>query len=106
VTCSAVDGASDILPNPVLVFEVLSASTAAVDRVMKNAEYAATPSIQRYVMLEQVRIGATVFARNGENWVGTVLLDDAVLAMPEIGVELPLRSLYAGIDLPPPDTDD
>ncbi|MDB5399454.1 MAG: uncharacterized protein JWQ55_1472 [Rhodopila sp.] len=106
VTCSPVDGQSDILPNPVVVFEVLSASTASVDRVTKNAEYAATPSIQRYVMLEQVRIGATVFARDGANWVGTVLLDDAVLVMPEIGIELPLRDLYAGIELPPPETDD
>jgi hypothetical protein len=74
--------------------------------VTKNAEYAATPSIQRYVMLEQVRIGATVFAREGANWVGTILLDDAMLAMPEIGVELPLRDLYAGVELPPPETDD
>jgi Uma2 family endonuclease len=106
VTCSPIDGQSDILPNPVVVFEVLSPSTASVDRVTKNAEYAATPSIQRYVMLEQVRIGATVFAREGANWVGTILLDDAMLAMPEIGVELPLRDLYAGVELPPPETDD
>jgi len=106
VTCSPIDGQSDILPNPVVVFEVLSPSTAATDRVTKNAEYAATPSIQRYVMLEQVRVGATVFARDGANWVGTVLLDDAVLAMPEIGVELPLIELYAGVELPPPETDD
>jgi Uma2 family endonuclease len=106
VTCSPIDGQSDILPNPVVVFEVLSPSTAAVDRVTKNGEYAATPSIQRYVMLEQVRIGATVFARDGANWVGSVLLDDAILAMPEIGVELPLRDLYAGVELPPPETDD
>jgi Uma2 family endonuclease len=106
VTCSPIDGQSDILPNPVVVFEVLSSSTASMDRVTKNAEYAATPSIQRYVMLEQVRIGATVFARDGANWVGTVLLDDAVLAMPEIGIELALRDLYANVELPPPETDD
>jgi hypothetical protein len=48
----------------------------------------------------------TVFARDGANWVGTVLLDDAELAMPEIGGELPLRDLYAGVELPPPETDD
>ena len=65
MTCSPVDGQSDILSNPVIVF-----------------------------------------ARDGTNWVGTVMLDDAVLAMPEIGVELPLRDLYAGIELPPPETDD
>jgi hypothetical protein len=77
-----------------------------VDRVTKNAEYAATPSIQRYVMLEQVRIGATVFAREGKRWTGTVLLDDGILAMPEIGVELALRDLYVDVELPPPETDD
>jgi Uma2 family endonuclease len=106
VTCSHVLGSADVLPNPVIVFEVLSHSAASVDRVTKNAEYAATASIQRYVMLEQVRIGATVFARAGEKWVGTVLLDDAVLAMPEIGVELRLKDLYADVELPPPETDD
>jgi len=57
-------------------------------------------------MLEQLRIGATVFARDGDNWVGTVLLDDAVLSMPEIGVELPLRDIYGSAVLPPPETDD
>jgi Uma2 family endonuclease len=106
VTCSRIDGQPDILPNPVVVFDVLSASTASVDRLTKNAEYAATPSIQRYVMLEQVRVGATVFARDRDAWMGTVLLDDAILAMPEIGVELPLRALYTGIELPSPETDD
>lgn len=44
VTWSPIDGQSDILPNPVVVFEVLSSSTASVDRTTKNAEYAATPS--------------------------------------------------------------
>jgi Uma2 family endonuclease len=106
VTCSPADGRSDVLPDPVVVFEVLSASTASVDRVTKNEEYRATPSIQRYVMLEQTRIAATVFARVNDNWIGTVITGEAVLAMPEIGVELPLSELYVDVDLPPPDTDD
>ncbi len=63
VTCSHVPGTTARLTTPDVGFEVRSPSTAAVDRGTKNAEYAATPSIQRYVMLEQVRIGATVFAR-------------------------------------------
>jgi Uma2 family endonuclease len=106
VTCSPIDGRSDMVPNPVVVFEVLSPSAASVDRVTKNEEYRATPSIQRYVMLEQTRVAATVFARSGESWTGTVTSGEAVLAMPEIGVELPLAELYVGVDLPPPDTDD
>jgi Uma2 family endonuclease len=106
VTCSPVAGTADILPAPVVVFEVLSSSTASVDRVTKNEEYRATPSIQRYIMLEQTRIAATVFARAAEGWTGTVATGDAILAMPEIGVELSLPELYGDVDLPPPDTDD
>jgi hypothetical protein len=57
-------------------------------------------------MLEQTRIGATVFARAGESWIGSVMLDDATLEMPEIGVAVALAEFYRDVDLPPPDTDD
>jgi Uma2 family endonuclease len=60
-TCSNAERWADIVAEPVVVFEILSPSTASVDRVTKNQEYRATPSIQRYVMLEQTRIAATVF---------------------------------------------
>ncbi len=103
VTCSPPEQGTDIIPKPVIVFEVLSPSAAAVDRIEKNEEYRATPSIQRYVMLEQTRQAATVFARVGEDWVGHVLTGAAMLAMPEIGVELPLADLYTDIEFPPPD---
>ena len=107
VTCSPVPRGTDIVPEPVVVFEVLSASTAATDRIEKNEEYRLTPSIRRYVMLEQARQAATVFARTGDGWAGHVLTGDAVLAMPEIGVELPLAEAYAGIEFatddPPPE---
>ena len=89
-----------------MVFEVLPPSTAAVDRLVKNEEYRNTPSIQRYIMLEQTRIGATIFARIGDTWIGTVVLGDATLEMPEIGVAVPLAEFYRNVDLPPPDTDD
>ncbi len=108
VTCSPVPRGTDVIPEPVVVFEVLSSSMAVTDRGEKNEEYRLTPSIRRYVMLEQTRRAATVFARAGEDWAGHVLTDDAVLAMPEIGVDLPLAEVYAGIafasdDSPPED---
>jgi Uma2 family endonuclease len=106
VTCTPADGRSDLVPNPVVVFELLSPSTASVDRIVKNEEYRATPSIQRYVMVEQTRIGATVFTRIENNWIGTIIPGDATLAMPELGVDIPLAEFYQGVDLPPPDTDD
>ena len=89
-----------------VVFEVLSPSTAALDRLVKNEEYRNTASIQRYIMLEQGRIGATIFARIGDARIGTVMLDDATLEMPEIDVAIPLAEFYRNVDLPAPDTDD
>lgn len=56
---------------PVVIFEVLSESTAGVDMVVKNREYAATPSIRRYVVLAQDVMGATMFERIGEDWWAT-----------------------------------
>jgi Uma2 family endonuclease len=63
----------------------------------KTREYRATPSIQRYVILEQDRIAATVFARAGGDWIGHVFLDGAILAMPEIGIDVPLAEFYDGL---------
>ena len=39
VTCSPVPRGTDLVPDPVVVFEVLSASTATTDRIAKNEEY-------------------------------------------------------------------
>ncbi len=98
VVCTPVAPRQTVVRDPVVVFEVLSPSTAGTDLITKNNEYAATRSIQRYVMLHQDRMGAIVFARSGDDWVGHVLGAEAILQMPEIGIEVPLAELYEGID--------
>jgi len=98
VACSPVANDATWLTEPVVVFEVLSESTAIVDQTIKNAEYRATPSIQRYVMLSQQSISANVYERAGDQWIGTLVTSlDAMLAMPELGIELPLAALYDGL---------
>ena len=84
-----------------MVFEVLSPSASCTDRIGKNREYRDTPSIFRYVMLEQSRAAATVFERNGADWVGHLVLGEADLALPEIGITLPLTELYDGVTFLP-----
>jgi Uma2 family endonuclease len=98
VVCTPVAPRATVVRDPVVVFEVLSPGTASTDLITKNHEYAATPSILRYVVLAQDSIGATVFARAGGDWVGHLLDADAMLRMPEIGIEVPLTELYEGID--------
>ena len=91
------ESTSTLVSDPVVIFEVLSPSTAAVDRIVKAREYQATPSVRRYVMLEQDRVGATVYARAGDGWTHDILVSDSKLALPEVGVELPLVELYEGL---------
>jgi Uma2 family endonuclease len=101
VTCAPVPRGALVVPDPVVVFEVLSRTTAHVDRYEKNRAYLATPTIARYVMLEQDRPAATVLARAGDVWVhGVVDGLDGVLTLPEIGVEVPLAEIFAGIAFP------
>ena len=97
VSCTPVAPRSTIIPAPVVVFEVLSASTSRTDRIEKLREYQATPSIQRYVILEQDSIGAMVFSRHGGDWTAGVLTEADALTMPEIDVELRLADVYADV---------
>jgi Uma2 family endonuclease len=51
--CSPQRRGTTVVEDPVMVFEILSPGTMGTDRVVKNREYRDTPSIHRYVMLEQ-----------------------------------------------------
>ncbi len=97
VVCSPVCRTATVVFDPLVVFEVLSPSTASNDRIAKAREYQATASVQRYVMLEQDGVGATIYARLGDTWTHEILIADSILSLPEIGVELPLAELYEGI---------
>ena len=98
VVCSPVRRTATVIHDPVVVFEVLSPSTTRNDRIVKALEYQATPSVHRYVMLEQDGVSATVYARSGDAWTHEILVAGSILSLPEIGVELPLAELYEGID--------
>ena len=90
-----------VVPDPVVVFEILSPGTSYTDRIEKNREYRATPSIQRYVILEQTRPAATVYTRSGDAWLADFLIPDADVAIPEIGISIPLSDIYEGVPFPP-----
>jgi len=102
VTCTAFKLNDRLVPNPVIVFEVGSPSSVRNDWVVKLQEYAAVPSILRYVILEQDSVAAGVFSRTSGDagWTVAAVTADQALSLPEISVEIPLRELYAGLDLP------
>jgi len=109
VVCTPAAPRQTVITDPVVVFEVLSDGTANTDLVEKNAEYRTAPSIQRYIILEQTHAAAIAFVRKGEDWITEIVAgDDAVLRLPEIGIEVPLAEIYADVELTgtPPEDDD
>ena len=91
-----------------VVFEVLSPTSGCIDRIVKVREYAAVPSIRRYVIIESSSVGLTVLERSTPDqvWQTTVLANDDLLRMPEIGIEIPVAELYEDIAFPDDDDDD
>ncbi|MBV9655962.1 MAG: Uma2 family endonuclease [Acetobacteraceae bacterium] len=100
VTCSPQpSGAARTVTNVVMGFEVLSAASGRTDRIVKVREYAAVPSIRRYVILESRSAGLLVFDRAdaAETWRATTLTAEDVLRMPEIGVAIPVAEFYSRV---------
>jgi Uma2 family endonuclease len=90
-----------VAPEPIVVFEVLSPSTAREDRTTKMREYLSLASLQRYVMLEQEQAFANVVARTGSGWSIAQLGPDGTLEMPEIEISVPMADIYAGLEFAP-----
>ena len=106
VVCTPVPHSATVVTDPVVVFEVLSESTSGNDLVVKNAEYSQTPSIERYVVLQQTSAAAIVFSHRGGEWATDLVAgDEAVLRMPELGIEIPLAEIYIGVAFPDQDDD-
>ncbi len=98
VTCSPVQGQDRLIPNPVVVFEVVSETNAGTDRFTKMREYHEVPSIKRYVLVEQTSPVAVSYTReSNEPWAATPLSIDDILAMPEIGIEIPVSDIFDSI---------
>jgi len=107
ITCTRFDGTGRTIPGVVVVFEVVGATADANrrDRIIKVREYAAVPSIRRYVIIESSSIGLTVMERSTPDqvWQTTVLANDDILRMPEISIEIPVAEIYEDIAFPDQD---
>lgn len=103
VSCTRVAPSATVAAEPVVIFEVLSESTATTDRTTKLMEYQSLPSVKRYILLEQDQAVATVITRGRTGWLIEMLDASGTLSMPEIDVEIPLAELYEGLELTPLD---
>jgi Uma2 family endonuclease len=94
VTCVRVNLSDDILPEPVLVVEILSPSTARTDRVLKLEEYRLTPSIRHYLLLEQETADGVLFTRDGETWRAEVVSAPGDIVLAALDVRIPVAEAY------------
>jgi len=100
VICTPIANTAHEVTDPVVIFEILSDTTAETDLGAKNREYRDTSSVQRYVIIHQDAPAVTMFARQGHAWLGTLHGRNDTIAMPEIGIALPIAELYDGLEFP------
>ena len=95
VDCSGRPNDSQYAETPSVIFEVLSPATERVDRVEKLHNYQQIPSLQAYVLVDQLRVAVTVYRRVSGGWESEVLVEkDEVLSLPAIECALPLSAIY------------
>lgn len=97
VTCDPQDLSARALENPVVIFEVLSPTTARIDQTEKKDAYLACESIQHYVIVDPERVNVVIYSREADGWKMTAYneLTDA-LALTAIEVTLSLAEVYEG----------
>ncbi len=102
VTCAKIPGTARLVPDVVVVFEVLSPTSGRADQIDKFVEYRAVPSIRRYVILEHRSADLTVLSRPNDtaDWTAIALTAGKTLDIPELGIAAPVQEFYEDVDLP------
>ncbi len=86
---------------PKLVIEVASESTESIDRSEKMLAYLQNETLEEYLIVAQDRPEITCF-RRANGWEREVVRGfDTTLALPSVGLSLPLTVLYEGVLQPP-----
>lgn len=108
VCCDPNDREPYYRTRPCLIVEVLSSGTSRIDQREKLFAYARLDSVQAYLLLEQDRIGAALYWRQGGDWRRAEFGDpQAELTLPCVGLTVRLAELYEGTGLleTPPDAE-
>lgn len=97
------DATGHTILNPVVIFEVLSPSTEAYDRLTKFDHYLTLPSLREYVLIRQERPEIIHYFRNPDaTWMLGVISDlRATLRLRSVDIEVPVRELYDRVAFPP-----
>jgi Uma2 family endonuclease len=94
VTCAPPLRGAQHVPDPVLVVEVLSPSTAQHDRGTKLFDYREIGSVQEIVLVASETRRVELWRREGARWIVETLIGDAELRLTAIDEPIPLSAIY------------
>ncbi len=106
VCCDPTDRHELYLVRPCFIVEILSPSTAAIDRREKRVSYSTLASLREYVIVDQDRMRVEVYRRESGDrrsaaWRGYLLSEsDDVVESSCLRMRLPLGQIYEGVELP------
>ena len=82
------------IPNPIVVFEVLSPGNAATDLRDKLRGYFLVPSIEHYLIVDPDNHLVIHHARGEADIVATRIISDGTIRLDPPGIELQVRELF------------
>ena len=101
------DSHTELLMNPLAIFEVVSCATEAFDRGLKFHAYRKISSLQTYVLISNNRASVDVYERrssDGNQWLLTPHLTmDAIAEIPALKMDIALSDLYENVKFPQED---
>ena len=101
VSCDPIHRDEQLIPDPILIVEILSPSTNAFDRNVKVPEYRQIASVQEILLLDSESAFAEILRREGERWITEIVQGtEATLSLASVPLAVPMSELYEGIPLP------
>jgi Uma2 family endonuclease len=107
VCCDPSDRHEFFLVRPCFIVEILSPSTAAIDRREKRVSYSTLTSLREYAIVDQRRMRVELYRRESDDRQGKAAWRGYLLSMPDDVVEssclnlrLSLMEIYEGVELP------
>lgn len=99
VTCAPAADSDVYLSAPCLIVEVTSPGTATIDRREKLISYRQIPTLQAYVVVDQMRRRVEVHSRaaDGDGWVNRGYTGDDTVHLRCVEVTLTLEQIYEGV---------
>ncbi|MDX2284238.1 MAG: Uma2 family endonuclease [Bacteroidia bacterium] len=104
LTCHPLDKQSrNGVRSPMLILEVLSAANTHKHLAFKLREYMKLPGLRHYLVVSQEECLVQHYRKNSEGVFEVYLYDriGQAVGLPELDTELPLASVYAGIEFGP-----